>query len=66
MASNPLDLEVVIPHGNPNAALHIRFAGDYATFCGRLCDGWIKSDTTIPQAIASAYTCKNCMKAMVK
>ena len=66
MSVRTLGTEVVIPHGNPNASLHFRFAGDYVTFCGRECDGWVKADTTFAQAITRAYTCKKCMKAMLK
>ncbi|MBB5985971.1 hypothetical protein HNP60_001945 [Sphingobium sp. B1D3A] len=58
--------EVVIPYGNPNAALHIRLAGDYRTFCGRECEDWTVADTKFVQAIDSAHTCKRCIKGCFK
>ena len=60
------DLEIVVPYGNANGANHIRFAGDYLTFCGRNCEGWSKTDTTVGQAMNSAYTCKRCYAAAIK
>lgn len=61
-----MDVEIVIPYGNPNAALHVRFVGDYKTFCGRDCDGWVKADTSLAEALDSAYTCKRCKQQVVK
>lgn len=58
--------EVIVPYGNPNGALHFRFANDYKTFCGRECETWLKADTTLAQAVNSAFTCKSCMKALHK
>lgn len=57
------DPETVIPYGNANGSLHIRFRGDYKTFCGRTCDGWSVSDQPPAQVIDSVYCCQKCKKA---
>lgn len=61
-----LDIETVVPYGNPKGALHLRFVGDYLTFCGRNCDGWSKSDATFSLTISSAYACKHCLAQLYK
>lgn len=58
--------EVVIPYGNANAALHLRLAGEYLTFCGRNCEDWTIADTRFMEAISSAFCCKRCLKAFYR
>lgn len=66
ISSSRGSVELVVPYGNPNAQTHMRLAGEYITFCGRACEGWSVVDTPLSTAVDSAFTCKRCLKAMVK
>lgn len=60
-------IEVVVPHANPNGSLHLRFDGDYRTFCGRECEGWpVVDGKSFSTALDSAYICKRCRAAALK
>lgn len=60
-------IEVVVPYGNANGSLHLRFDGDYRTFCGRECDGWpVAEGKSFRAAMDSAYICKRCRAAALK
>lgn len=60
-------IEVVVPYANPNGALHLRFDGDYRTFCGRECNDWPKVEgKSFSAALDSAYICKRCRSAALK
>lgn len=57
------DIEMVIPYGRSKTQCHLRFNGDYKTFCGIICEGWPTSDQTVSQSLDSVYTCKRCLKS---
>lgn len=59
-------IEGVIPYGNANAQIHLRFKDDYKTFCGRLCEGWTPAETDEHEIINSVYGCKKCIKVYFK
>ena len=66
MAGNDMTYEVVVPYGNSNGAFHLRFGGDYKTFCGRNCEGWLKIDKDAIETVESAYCCSRCRTAFYK
>lgn len=51
--------EGIIPYRNGSAQTHIRFKGDWRTFCGKDCEHWVP--TEMPD-LDSSYTCKRCVK----
>ena len=56
------ETQVVAPYGNANAAYHLRFKEGGLSFCGRKTEGWIVLQTTVSEAMGSAYGCKNCRR----
>lgn len=66
MRRSSLDIIVVMPYGNSNGLLHVKFEGDHKTFCGRDCEGWLQSDKDPVTAVRSAYICKRCYGAYFK
>lgn len=66
MGGARLKIVVVIPYGNANAAQHLKYDGDYKTFCGRICEGWSPSDMPTTEVIDSVYCCAKCRKAYFK
>lgn len=60
------EVETVIPYGNSTGLLHLRFNGDYKTFCGRECEGWPISDKRFSETVDSSYCCKRCRTAAFK